>query len=220
MTPALLAGLLGLALLDALNPATIAGVALILLAPLPRPVATAAGFVAGAYAVVLGVGALAYLAAEAVGAVGGGLLWVRRTALGLAALALLYAALRRTRTRTRAALRLPRWLGPSTAALLGVLMTGADLPNAFPYFIAIERISAAGVPPGSAALLIAGYGVVYCLPCLALLLLGMARGERVRRRLRGAYDRLGAERVIRRSAAAVVGYLAAAVLVAWAAATV
>ncbi|MFC7484327.1 hypothetical protein ACFQX7_35850 [Luedemannella flava] len=57
MTAALLAGVAGLALLDALNPATLAGVALLLLAPMARPVLAAAGFVAGAYLTVLALGA-------------------------------------------------------------------------------------------------------------------------------------------------------------------
>ena len=63
MSATLLAGVTGLALLDALNPATIAGVALLLLAPLAHPVRAAAGFVAGAYLTVLGLGALMYVAA-------------------------------------------------------------------------------------------------------------------------------------------------------------
>ena len=44
-----------------------------------------------------------------------------------------------------------------------------------------------------------GYGVVYCLPCLVLLLVAVARGDRVRHRLRGVYDRIGRARTVRRS---------------------
>jgi hypothetical protein len=43
------------------------------------------------------------------------------------------------------------------------------------------------------------YAVVYCLPCLVLLLLGMLHGETVRRRLARVYDRIGRERTVRRS---------------------
>ena len=56
LTTGLLAALAGLAALDSLNPATIAGVALILLAPVRRPVITALAYVAGAYLVVFAVG--------------------------------------------------------------------------------------------------------------------------------------------------------------------
>jgi len=192
---ALLAGIAGLALLDALNPATIAGVALLLLAPLAHPARTAAAFVAGAYLTVLVLGGAVYLGADtAADAVGGGLVWVRRIAFTLAAIALLVAGLRRLRPRIRPAVTLPRWVNPSTAAALGLLMTGADLPNAFPYFIAIERLVDAGVTTPSALLVIAGYALIYCLPCLILLGLGLLHGERVRRRLSGIYDRLGAEK--------------------------
>jgi Sap, sulfolipid-1-addressing protein len=200
MTAGLLAGIAGLALLDALNPATIAGVALILLAPLRRPALTAAGFVAGAYGVVVLVGLGVYLGADAAAQVlSAGLDWLRRAAFGLAAVALLVSGVRRLRDRERDAVVLPGWVGPWTAAPLGVLVTGADLPNAFPYLVAIERLVAADVGHWSAVAVLLGYGVVYCLPCLLLLLVAVARGDRVRHRLRGVYDRIGRARTVRRS---------------------
>jgi hypothetical protein len=146
VTAALLAGVAGLALLDALNPATIAGVALLLLAPIAHPVRAAAGFVAGAYLTVLGLGAVVYVGADtAADAAGNGLVWVRRVAFTVAAVALAVAGLRRLRARIRPAVTVPDWINPLTAAVLGLFMTGADLPNAFPYFIAIERIVNADV---------------------------------------------------------------------------
>src|SRR4028119_506335 len=133
VTPALLAGVLGLALLDALNPATIGGVALILLAPVRRPLTSAAAFVAGAYLTVLGLGLAVYAGAGAAAdAVTGGIVWVRRIALGLAAVLLLVAAARRLRSRYRSAVTLPSWFGPWTAAPPGVLVTGGALPHALP----------------------------------------------------------------------------------------
>ena len=208
MTAALLAGIAGLALLAALNPATIAGVGLLLLAPMAHPVRAASGFVAGAYLTVFVIGVLVYLGAEAAaGAVGDGLVWVRRVAFTVAALALMVAGLRRLRSRVRPAVTVPRWVNPATAAGLGVLMTGADLPNAFPYFIAIERIVGAGVGTAPALLVLAGYAVVYCLPCLVLLAAGAARGERIHHRLRAVYARLGAEKDQPRSVPVAAGYL-------------
>jgi hypothetical protein len=154
MTPSFAAGIAGLAFVDSFNPATLAGVALILLSPVRRG-AAARAYVLGAYAVVLAMGTVV------------------------------------------------------------LLSDGADLPNAFPYLVAIERLVAAGVPTGLGVLVLALYAVVYCLPCLVLLLLGTLHGERVRRRLGRVYDRIGRERTVPRSlpAAARLTLLAAAAAV-------
>ena len=177
MTAVLQTGIVGLALLDALNPATIAGVALLLLTPVARPTRAAAGFVLGAYLTVFCLGALTYVGVDSVaGAVGAGIVWVRRIALAGAAVALAVTGLRRLRPRIRRAVTAPRWVNPRSAAVLGLLMTGADLPNAFPYFIAIERILQADVSTTGALLVIAGYALIYCLPCLLLLIAGATRG--------------------------------------------
>ncbi|NAZ85257.1 GAP family protein [Kineococcus indalonis] len=216
LTAGLLWAIAGLAALDSLNPATIAGVTLILLAPLRRPGLTACAYVAGAYLVVLAVGSGLFLGSATLGdTVTGAATWVRRGALLLAALVLLISAARRLRTRTRAALVLPPWFGPWTAAPLGVLVTGADLPNAFPYLIAVERLGAAEVAPGTGLLVLALYGLVYCLPCLLLLLAGLTWHHHTTQRLRRLYDRLGGERLQPRSVPAAVGLvlLAAAVAV-------
>ena len=211
MTGALLAGITGLALLDALNPATIAGVALLLLAPIERPVAAAGAFVLGAYVAVWGLGAALYLGAEAAAeALNEGLALLRRLVFGVAAVALVVASIRRFTTRTRPAVRLPGWVRPATAAPFGLLLTGADLPNAFPYVIAIERLVNAQVATGPGLLVLAGYSLVYCLPCLILLALGISHGDRVRERLRAVYRRLGAERLVPRRPALALAYLGAA----------
>lgn len=211
MTAALLAGVAGLALLDALNPATIAGVALLLLAPMAHPVRAAAGFVAGAYLTVLALGAVVYIGADvAADAASNGLVWVRRIAFTVAAVALTVAGLRRLRAQIRPAVTVPGWVNPLSAAVLGLVMTGADLPNAFPYFIAIERIVNADVGTTRSLMIIAGYALVYCLPCLLLLIAGAARGDRVRRRLGTLYERLGAEKKQPHSVPIAAGYLIAA----------
>ena len=82
---------------------------------------------------------MVYVGADTAAA-GSGLVWVRRTAFTLAAVALAVAGLRRLRPRIRPAVTVPAWVNPLTAAVLGLFMTGADLPNAFPYLLAIERI--------------------------------------------------------------------------------
>ncbi|MGX7828144.1 GAP family protein [Actinokineospora sp. 24-640] len=197
MSTALLAGIAGLALLDALNPATIAGVALLLLSPLRRPLAAAALFAVGAFTAVFALGVVLFLGAGyAADAVTDAMTWLRRGALLLGACTLVVAGVRRLRPRTRPAVALPRWISPWTAAPLGVVMTGADLPNAFPYFIAVERLVTADITVGQALLVLSGYALLYCLPCLVLIAAGAAAGNRVRRRLDGVYSRLGAEKAL------------------------
>jgi cytochrome c biogenesis protein CcdA len=218
MTPALLAAIAGLALLDAFNPATIGGVALILLAPGTKQERTAAAFVAGAYLTVFGAGVAVFLGADAAAAAfDSGLDWIRRIALTAAATALLVAGARRLRPSVRKAVTLPAWITPLTAPLLALLVTLADLPNAFPYLVAIERLLVAEVPTGTAVLVLAGYAVIYCLPCLLLLILGVSHGPRVRARLSGIYERFGTERKQPRSFLVAGGYGAlAAVILTWA----
>ncbi|HSU01427.1 MAG TPA: GAP family protein [Nocardioides sp.] len=215
MTWTLLAGVAGLAALDSLNPATLVAITLILLGSRGRPAAEAFGFVLGAFATVLLVGAAVYLGAEAAAsAISGALVWLRRGAFGLAALVLLVSAVRSLRVRQRGAIGLPRWFSPSTAALLGVVMTGADLPNAFPYFIAIERLVTADLSTGTALLVLAAYSLVYCLPCLALLAVGLRKDQRVTTVLRGLHDRFGTAATVPASRARAVGHLAGAVVLA------
>ena len=213
MTAGLLAGVAGLAALDSLNPATLVAITLILLGSRRRPLAEALGFVIGAFCTVLVVGLGLYLGAEAAASsISGALIWVRRVAFGLAALTLLVSAVRALRHRRRSAIGLPSWFTPFTAAGLGVVMTGADLPNAFPYFIAIERLVSADLTTSTAVLVLLGYAAVYCLPCLVLLALGLRRGGRVTSALRRLHDRFGTEASVppsrRKALALFVGSLA------------
>ena len=215
MSAALLAGLAGLAALDSLNPATLVAVTLILLGSRRRPVAEASSFVLGAFATVLTVGVVVYLGADAAaGALDDALAWVRRAAFGLAALVLLVSAARALRPHRRRRIDLPAWFSPYTAVGLGVVMTGADLPNAFPYLIAIERLVAADVPTGLAVLVLAGYAGIYCLPCLLLLAVGLSRATAVRGRLQRLHDRFGTAADLPASRGKAVAYVGAALLVA------
>lgn len=195
MTWELAGTLLGLAALDSLNPATLVAIALILLGSRQHPVRESLGFVAGAFLSVFVVGVALYFgAATAADNIGGALVWVRRGAFTLAALVLLISAVRSLRARRRSAIRLPVWFTPTRAAALGVVMTAADLPNAFPYFIAIERLVTADVTVTVALAALLSYGVIYCTPCLVLLAFGLGRGEKVVARLRSLFDRFGREK--------------------------
>lgn len=201
MSATLLGGIAGLALLDALNPATIACVALLLASPSRQPLRTAAAFVVGAYLTVLVLGVAVLGGAAALGDTA----VVRRVGLTVAAALVLLSAARRLRARHRAAVAMPSWVGPWTAAPLGVLVTGADLPNAFPYLVAIERLVAAQVTEGQALLVLVGYAAVYVLPC-ALLVAGAAlTWRRVRPRLKGLFARYGTARDVPASRLAAAG---------------
>lgn len=192
MTPDLYALIGGLALADSLNPATIVTVLLILISPMPRPVLTALIFVTAAAATVFGVGAVIYFSsAAAASSLEGGLDWLRRIAFTIAAIALMVAAFKRLSDRPRRAPSLPTWFTPWTALPLGFVVTGADLPNAFPYFIAIERLVSAEVSSAAAMAVLGVYAVIYCLPCLIILGIGVALHERVRPRLDALRRRLG-----------------------------
>lgn len=199
MSPALLLGVAGLAAIDAFNPATIVSVTLILLAAPRGPGLTALATVAGAAVTVFALGSVLYLSAgAAAGAVEGVITVLRFLAFGAAAAGLAIAGLRRLRDRPRRPITLPTWFGPRTAFPFGVVVTAADLPNAFPYFIAIERLVDSGAPVWQGLLVLAGYTVVYCLPCLVLLAVGLLARERTRAWLERIVTRFGSA-TIRRS---------------------
>jgi len=220
VTTALLAGIAGLAAIDSLNPATLVAVTLILLGSRSRPATEALSFVLGAFGSVLTVGLVIYLGADAAAAtLDDALTWLRRAAFGLAALVLLVSALRALRPRRRRAVGLPAWFNPFTAVGLGGLMTGADLPNAFPYFIAIERLVNADTPTGVAVLVLAGYAVIYCLPCLLLLAAGLSNAAPVQRLLRRLHDKFGTAAELPASRGKAATFLGASILVASIAAT-
>ncbi len=129
----LLAGIAALALADSLNPATIVVITLILLTVRHRPGASALAFALGAMCTVFVLGAVIFLGAGAAAdAVSEGLVWLRRAVFLVAAVALAVAGARRLKSRQRKAIELPSWFSAWTAAPLGVLVTGADLPNAAP----------------------------------------------------------------------------------------
>jgi cytochrome c biogenesis protein CcdA len=192
MTGSLLISLAGLALIDSLNPATIVIVTLILLAAPSRPVLTAVGAVSGAALTVFVIGAALFLSAgAAAGAVDGVLIVLRFLAFGAAGIALIVSGIRRFRDRERKPIALPQWFNPATALPFGIVLTAADLPNAFPYFIAIERMVTEEVGISTGLLVIAGYTLIYCLPCIGLLIVGSISREKTRKWLEKIVSRFG-----------------------------
>jgi hypothetical protein len=192
ISAALLLSIAGLALLDSLNPATILAVTLILLAAPKRAGLIALGAVAGAALTVFAVGATLFLTAgAAAGAVDGIIIGLRFLAFGAAGIALIVAGVKRFRNRERRSIALPAWFTPATAIPFGALITGADLPNAFPYFIAIERMVSTDVGIATGLLVLLGYTLIYCLPCLILLLVGTVNRERTRNWLQKIVTKFG-----------------------------
>ncbi|MGC5170055.1 GAP family protein [Microbacterium sp. DT81.1] len=195
----LLLGIIGLAVLDSFNPATIATVALILVLVPRRPGVTAAAAITGAALAVFTVGAALFLTAgAAAGAVEGIVVVLRILAFGAGGIALIVAGIRRLQERPRSPIALPTWFRPATAVPFGIVVTAADLPNAFSYFIAIERMVAADVPPSSGLAVIGLYTLVYCLPCLILLIVGLLTRKKTHAFLDRVLTRLGTG-VVRRS---------------------
>ena len=91
------------------------------------------------------------------------------------------------------------------------MVTAADLPQRFTYAIAIERLVSSGATAPQGLLVLSGYALVYCLPCLLLLVAGVAWGDHVRARLTGLYDRFGRARETPPSISAALGLGALAV---------
>ena len=132
----------------------------------------------------------------------------------IAAITLAVAGFRRFKDRERKGIDLPSWFGVWTAFPLGILVTGADLPNAFPYFIAIERLLAAGITTSTAVVVLSAYALVYCLPCLVLLGLGLSHGDRVTGGLRRLHARFGTVATIPPSPMRAAAFFAAGLTVA------
>lgn len=198
ITSSLLLSIAGLALLDSLNPATIITVTLILLAAPRRAGLIALAAVLGAAVTVFAVGAILFTSAgAAAGAVDGIVLGLRFLAFGAFGITLVVSGVRRFRERERKVISLPTWFSPVTALPLGVLLTAADLPNAFPYFITIERMVSNDVGLNAGLLIILGYTLVYCLPCLVLLLVGTLSRAKTKKWLEGLVSKFGAGTVKR-----------------------
>jgi uncharacterized membrane protein YhaH (DUF805 family) len=199
IAPGFLVSILALAALDSLNPATIVAVTLILLSAPKRAGLIALSAIIGAFLTVFGVGAALFISAgAAAGAIDGLTIVLRSVAFGAASIALIVVGVRRFRDRNRKSISLPKWFTPIAALPFGVLLTAADLPNAFPYFIAIERLLSNEVSSGTGLLVILGYSIVYCIPCLILLVVGTLRRNATRDWLERIVAKLGTG-VVKRS---------------------
>ncbi len=166
----LLLTLLALALLDSLNPVTIAGAVFLLLTP--RPVARTISFVAGACIAYFVGGVLLYLG---LGAVFQKVLeylsgpWVHALLVFVGAgMVVAGAWMQRSPPREGAGKKIKN-LHPVATFMIGASVTGSDLPTAFPLIVAVERVAQAGFGVVGALAALALYVVVYALPLFVLL---------------------------------------------------
>ena len=181
--------LIGLALLDSVNTSTLFLVLVVLLTA-RRPVRSAVAYAAGATLSFLGLVIGLYAGAAAAEAVIADLAqWLRRGTFALLALWLLYLAVKRLRDRPRKSFELPAWFSPLTAFPIGIVATVADLPNAFPLFIAIERLTSAPLGWPTALVALCGYVAVYALPIAIVIGWGGWQGDHARTRMRRITDR-------------------------------
>lgn len=191
MTPLFLLGIFGLALLDSLNPATIVTVGLILLLREQKTFLTASSAVLGAFGLVFASGSLLYLTAQwSSSQVVGLLSWISTAVFLAAGTWLVWHGIARLKTSPRKEIHLPDWVNPGTAWIFGGFFTAADLPNALPYLVAIERLVDAEI--GFTAIwVILGYSLVYCIPCIALLVFFKLNQTRVHQLVRVLHERFG-----------------------------
>lgn len=210
MTTELVVALAGLALLDSLNTSTLFIVMVVLLGA-RDPVRAGVAYTVGAIFAFLGLAVALYTGASAAEAVVSDVAaWLRRGTFALLALWLLFLAYKRLRDRPRKPFLLPGWFSPLTAVPIGAAATVADLPNAFPLFLAVERLVAANLDRQVGVVALCAYTAVYALPVVALLLVGARKGARVRDSMQRITTRF-LSGVARRSIPLAAGFALAAV---------
>lgn len=181
--------LVGLALVDSVNTSTLF-LAILILLTARRPASTAWAYATASIVSFFVFAVLLYFAAEAASELVTELaLWMRRVIFTLGALFLIVLGIRRFKARKRHQMKLPRWVNLWTAIPVGVMATVGDLPNAFPLFLAVERLIQAPLDTPTVFGILVGYTAIYALPTLILLSIGLIFADRMRERLQRVYDR-------------------------------
>jgi cytochrome c biogenesis protein CcdA len=183
LTPGLLWGLTGLALLDSINATTIWIVIVILLGA-KRPAPTGWAFLLGAAVSFLAFALMFYFGLTfAESLLEDFTLWLRRLLFIALAVGLVVMGVRRLKPRERRPFTLPSWVNAWGALPFGVLATIGDLPNAFPMALAVERLIDAAVAAPTAVLVLIAYTLIYALPSALILAAGLAFNEELREQL-------------------------------------
>lgn len=179
MSVALLATIGGIALLDSLNPSLFLAQFYLLTTarPVPRLLSYIAGvvaanflggllFLAGAQALILNL--LARLNPS----------WLYGAGLALGIGLLVFGLWMPLTSQADEQPRQPRSLHPIHTFILGAAVMVNELTTALPYFVAIERITQAGLTLGMAIVLLAIYNLIFALPLFVFLALFAAYGSR------------------------------------------
>jgi cytochrome c biogenesis protein CcdA len=186
----LLPAIVGLAVVDSINPSALLATIVLLLRGRPaRPLvavyvaAVLVTYFAVGLALTLGLGLTPQALLESDAA------YLAQGVLGAAMLA--YAVLAPDRSRRRdpaASGRLPAVRGPVAVFALGAAVTVLELPTALPYLGAVGAITRADLAVGDWLPLLATYNLIFVLPPLALLAAHVALGDRAS----GLFERLRA----------------------------
>ena len=180
MSPALLAVLAGLALLDSINPSAI--VAAILLMTQPRFAPRLAAYIGAVFATYLAAGVAILLGLDVawdflVSPVGYGLQGLMGAGL------LAYAILAPDRPRQDGDDRFQRALSLPAVAAMGAAVTIAEFSTAMPYFGALALLADSELPWAARLGVLAAYNLVFVSPPLVLGAAYLGLGPRVRPRL-------------------------------------
>ena len=190
----LLPAIVGLAVVDSINPSALLATIVLLLRGKPaRPLvavyvaAILVTYFAIGLALTLGLGLTPRALFESDAA------YLAQGVLGAAMLA--YAVLAPGRARQRGPAthpRLPAVHRPAAVFALGMAVTVVELPTALPYLGAVRAITRAGLAVGDWLPLLVTYNLIFVLPPLALLAAHLALGDRAGALLERLRTRLGA----------------------------
>ena len=174
---------LGLALLDSLNPSALAMTLYLLTTKDYTPKVLT--YIAGIFATYLAVGLLLLLGlGTALSAPGDAaehpIIYVLQGVLGAGLL--LYALVDPNKGKPQQGPRLPRSLGLGAIFLLGITITGVEVTTALPYLGAIGLLTNADLAPTQWLPLLLAYNLIFILPPTLLLIAYRLFGERLQAR--------------------------------------
>jgi cytochrome c biogenesis protein CcdA len=181
MTATLLATLVGLAVIDSINPSALVAAGLILTkAPQERKNRAILWYVVGVYVAYLLFGiALTFgldtLIATFSSVINNRLVYILQAILGVAMLT--WAILFKPRPRRTEKIT-PRLFTSKSLFLLGAAVTLAEVVTAFPYFGAIGIMEQAGLLPLVSVVILLFYNIIFVLPPLILALIYRFNKER------------------------------------------
>jgi cytochrome c biogenesis protein CcdA len=181
----------GLAVLDSLNPSALAVTVYLLLATKPY-VSRVLVYVGAVFVSYYVLGLLLFLGIDSLtgrlvrnvrGFLASDVGYIGQGVVGAALLAYGLIALRRHRPQRA---RRPRSHSHAAIALLGVIVTVAEIGTALPYLGAIGILSGAATPLPEVLLILAGYNLIMVAPPLLITLIYRLLGDRIADRLDSA----------------------------------